>query len=177
MSANEPGRARLSLRRLHKQTPHNTKERLGFKYIIPSSSTNSISTASHINSHISIIHKMSSKPSPQIQHLFLPSPSDPVHSLDLIASLLTPPECTSLISSHTDLIPSNVTPGTIRTREQFSDPALSEEIWSRMQKFYSGDRIQDEDGEWWRAKGLNSMFRLCKYESGLSPFLLILFIV
>jgi hypothetical protein len=142
------------------------------EYIIPSSGNLfSISTStafyniSEYYTNTIISREMSSRPGPKLQHIPLPSP-DPTQFVHLITSLLTPTECAHFISSHTNLIPSNIVPGTIRTREQFEDTALAEEIWERIRVFYEGDRIQDEDGEWWRAKGLNHMFRLCKYERG-----------
>lgn len=59
---------------------------------------------------------------------------------------------------------SNITYGTIRTREAFVDRALANLLWSRIKKFYEGNRIQDENGDWWVAKGLNPGLRLSRYE-------------
>jgi hypothetical protein len=98
----------------------------------------------------------------------LPLPSsNPTHFVHLISNLLTPTDCYSIITSHTNLVPSETTPGTIREREQFSDPELLTKLWSRLKPFYERDRVQDEDGNWWRAKGLNAALRLSRYEEGM----------
>lgn len=98
-----------------------------------------------------------------LTHLPFPT-TDPTHFVHILSNLLTPDECTKIIASHTNLEPSNLTRGTIRTRETFTDHALARLIWSRMGRFYAGNRIQDEEGYWWIAKGLNPGFRLSKYE-------------
>jgi hypothetical protein len=66
------------------------------------------------------------------------------------------------------LSPSAPTIGTIRAREQFDDPVLAAKLWSRISHFYKDDRIKDEDGYWWRCKGLNIHVRLARYNSGKS---------
>jgi hypothetical protein len=102
-----------------------------------------------------------------------PSPPDPTtHFLHTITSLLSPQECTSIITSHQKLIPSNVTPGTKRDREAFDEPELSLLLWARLRQFYGKDRVKDEDGQWWRARGLNERFRLCRYLPGESDYYL-----
>jgi hypothetical protein len=86
--------------------------------------------------------------------------------LHIIHDLLTPIECHVLIQSHKNLVPANVTRGTIRLREQFDDVPLSETLWNRLKSFYGEDRVQDEDGYWWKSTGLNEHFRLCRYDQG-----------
>jgi len=88
------------------------------------------------------------------------------HFVNIITNLLSESECQNLISSHKDLIPSNVTPQTIRTREQFDDCELSDLLWERLKYFYGKHRVKDEEGYWWKATGLNERFRLCRYEKG-----------
>ncbi|KUJ11654.1 uncharacterized protein LY89DRAFT_688836 [Mollisia scopiformis] len=106
-----------------------------------------------------------SEPSTLATLTHLPFPTtDPTHFVHIISNLLSLSECNSIIASHTDLSPSNLTYGTIRTREQFFDRPLANRLWSRISKFYAGTRIQDEDGYWWVAKGLNPDLRLSKYE-------------
>jgi hypothetical protein len=39
-------------------------------------------------------------------------------------------------------------------------------LWERLKPFYGSDRVEDEDGQFWKAKGLNSWLRLCRYEKG-----------
>jgi hypothetical protein len=104
-----------------------------------------------------------------LTHLPFPS-DDPTHFVHIISNLLSEPECTSIISSHKNLAPSNLTPGTIRTRKLFDDQARADLLWSRISEFYVGDRIKDEDGCWWVAKGLNPRLRLSKYEKRSSIF-------
>jgi len=101
-----------------------------------------------------------------LTHLDFPS-TDPTHFVHIISNLLSPEECAEIIKSHTNLEPSNLTLGTIRTREQFDDEALVALLWSRMGQFYIGNRIKDKDGLWWKAKGLNHHFRLSKYEKSM----------
>ena len=84
----------------------------------------------------------------------------------ILSNLLSQSKCEELIKSHTKLVPSNIVEGTIRTREQFDDPALASLLWSRVCHLYKDDRIQDEDGDWWKVKGLNTCFRLSKYDAG-----------
>jgi hypothetical protein len=99
-----------------------------------------------------------------LTHLDFPT-TDPTHFVHIISNLLSEEECTNIIGSHADLVPSNLTLGTIRTRKQFEDRALRAQLWSRLKQFYDGNRIQDERGSWWVATGLNPNFRLSKYES------------
>jgi hypothetical protein len=111
---------------------------------------------------------MSSTPQPTLTLLTLvhPSPTPPPeHFVHLIHNLLTPLECNTLISTHQNLIPSNVTTDTIRDREVFSSDSLACLLWSRL-PFYHTSKIQDEDGQWWTAKSLNERFRLCRYGIG-----------
>ncbi|KAF2705741.1 hypothetical protein K504DRAFT_536726 [Pleomassaria siparia CBS 279.74] len=65
-----------------------------------------------------------------------------------------------------NLIPSNVTPETVRAREQFDDDELSALLWERLREFYGEDRVKDEGGCWWTATRLNEKFRLCRYDAG-----------
>jgi len=110
----------------------------------------------------------STSPSPStLQTLPLPTLSPP-RSIHLISNLLTPTECTSLIDTHTNLIPSNVTPTTVRDREIFTDPGLASLLWSRIATFFQEKmgKVVDEDGEAWTVRGLNETFRLCRYTQG-----------
>ncbi|KAG9228989.1 hypothetical protein BJ875DRAFT_214147 [Amylocarpus encephaloides] len=88
------------------------------------------------------------------------------HFINIIQNFLTEEECQGLIGSHKNLIPSNVTPETIRLREQFDDESLAELLWSRLKGFYEGHRLKDNEGNWWRITGLNERFRLCRYDKG-----------
>ena len=117
---------------------------------------------------------MTSKPTLQFLPLSFPStsttPTQP-RSIHLISNLLTPTECSTLISSHTNLIPSNVTPTTVRDREVFDDEELSSLVWGRIQGFFEeGEGIEagvlDEDGEAWKVVGLNDRWRICRYVKG-----------
>jgi hypothetical protein len=90
---------------------------------------------------------------PTLQTYPIPSLS-PTRSFHLISNLLTPTECTSLIASHTNLIPSNVTPTTIRDREVFADAALASSLWSRIAPLFQDERngmgkIVDEIYAWY----------------------------
>jgi hypothetical protein len=95
--------------------------------------------------------------------------SDPTHFVHILSNLLSKSECEEVIKSHINLVPSNITTGTIRTREQFDDPALTSLLWSRISHIYKSDRIKDADGYWWKAKGLNTNLRLSKYDAGKCP--------
>jgi hypothetical protein len=104
------------------------------------------------------------------------APEQPHHFVHLISSLLSPSECTSVTATHTNLVPSNVTPSTVRSREIFTNDTLAHTLWARIKGFYDGTkdtdvkgvgRIVDEDGEAWVITGLNECFRLCLYEKGL----------
>ena len=74
-------------------------------------------------------------------------------------------------------MPSNVTPGTVRTREVFEDGELAGRVWERLRGFYEGveekGMVRDEDGEVWRVKGLNEVWRLCFYAEGTLACLLL----
>ena len=93
--------------------------------------------------------------------------SDQTHFVHVLSNLLSKAECEEIIRAHTNLVPSNITIGTIRTREQFDDPQLANKLWSRMSQFYEDERIKDEDGYWWKCKGLNTLMRLSKYDAGI----------
>jgi hypothetical protein len=108
-------------------------------------------------------------PKPTLSYLpFSPPSSNPEHFVHIIHNLLTASECASIIENHKNLIPSNVTPGTVRTRQQYSDEKLASILWERLEPFYEGDKgkVVDEDGCTWTAAGLNDSFRLCRYEKG-----------
>ncbi|KAF8850545.1 hypothetical protein BDZ45DRAFT_731498 [Acephala macrosclerotiorum] len=116
-------------------------------------------------------------------------------TIHVLTTLLNEQECNTIISQHRDLIPSNVTPATVRDREAFDDPVLAELIWERLGRFYevkmegaetkevdtgNGDgkrgierMVKDEDGCLWEVEGLNERFRLCRYlpEGKFSPHL------
>lgn len=110
---------------------------------------------------------------------------DAVHTpseVHILTSLLTPTECTSIIDAHLDLVPSNVTAQTVRSREVFVDEELAGRVWERMEGFFEsrGEEegvmtgrekvkgwVRDEDGEEWRVKGLNEVWRLCCYDVGM----------
>ncbi|KAG0645410.1 hypothetical protein D0Z07_8955 [Hyphodiscus hymeniophilus] len=111
---------------------------------------------------------MSETPQPTLTNLSLSHPSltpPPSHFVHQIHNLLSTQECLSLILSHKNLIASNVTPTTIRTREAFTDYALATLLWSRL-PFYHDTKILDEANHSWFAVGLNERFRLCRYEKG-----------
>lgn len=108
-----------------------------------------------------------------ILHSLSFKPEKAHHFVHIISSFLNPSECESIIASHTNLIPSNVTPETIRSREVFEDEELAERLWTRLQQLpeYTDNdsgavRIIDKDGEAWVIEGLNPRFRLCLYEKG-----------
>jgi hypothetical protein len=120
---------------------------------------------------------MESSPSPKLTSIPLSTSNvndnNPTgqRSVYIISNLLSETECEEIIKKHQHFTESNVSPGTIRTREQFDDLELSAAIWERMREFYeTGEGIErnvrDEDGETWIAEGLNSRWRLCLYESG-----------
>ncbi len=92
--------------------------------------------------------------------------TDPTHFVHVLSNLLSQAECEEIIKSHTNLVPSAPTIGTIRAREQFDGPVLTANLWSRISHFYEDDRIKDEDGYRWRCKGLNVYMRLARYDSG-----------
>ncbi|KAE8440824.1 hypothetical protein EG329_006405 [Mollisiaceae sp. DMI_Dod_QoI] len=99
----------------------------------------------------------------------LPSPapsSSKPHQIHIITNLLTPSECSSIISDHNNLIPSHVTPTTVRDREAFDDHVLSELLWERLKLFFGSEKLEDEDGCQWEVEGLNERFRLCRYLPG-----------
>jgi len=95
--------------------------------------------------------------------------ADKTRFVHIISNILTEDECNQIIKSHTDFVLSETTPGTIRYREGFDDPALANLIWKRIARFYEGERIQDEDGCWWTCIGLNDNMRLSKYEKCVFP--------
>jgi hypothetical protein len=110
---------------------------------------------------------MSSPPQPTLQTLPLPSITPP-RSIYLVSNLLSPEECSKIIASYINLVPSNVTPTTIRDREVFSNPELATLLWSRISPFFQNEKVVDEDGENWSVSGLNETFRLCRYTTGMS---------
>jgi hypothetical protein len=112
---------------------------------------------------------MDQTPKPTIKSLDFPT-SNPDHFVHIISNLLTESECTSIIETHKNLTVSNVSPGTIRTRQQFDDEQLATSVWGRIRGLYEGregSKVKDEDGQWWRVLGLNSRWRLCLYEKGI----------
>jgi hypothetical protein len=107
---------------------------------------------------------MSTKPAVESVPLPTIAPEREVH---LISNLLIQQECTSIIDDHTNLVPSNITPTTIRDREIFSDFDLASLLWSRVHPLFPNERVIDEDGETWKVTGLNEVFRLCRYVQGM----------
>ena len=103
---------------------------------------------------------------PTLAELSFQGSDSTTYFVNIITNLLSKSECQTLISSHKDLIPSNVTPQTIRTREQFDDYELSDLLWERLKYFYGKHRVKDEERYWWKAARLNERFRLCRYEKG-----------
>ena len=93
--------------------------------------------------------------------------SDPTHFVHVLANLLSKSECEEIINAHTNLVFAATTIGTIRMREQFDDPALAQKLWSYISPFYRDQRIKDDDGYWWKCKGLNTGMRLSRYEPGM----------
>src|SRR5258707_2665299 len=113
---------------------------------------------------------MSSTSTPQPTLTTIPLPSlAPPRSIYLISNLLSADECTRIIHSYTNLVPSNVTPTTIRDREVFSDACLASSLWSRISTFFQDEKVVDEDGENWSVRSLNETFRLCRYVAGKQP--------
>lgn len=113
------------------------------------------------------------QPTPTLTLLpYATSISDPTAPIiHLLANLLTPSECTSIIANHQNLTPSNITANTIRSREVFEDEELAAKVWERMKGFYEGKeegKVVDEDGEVWKVAGLNEVWRLCFYDEGWS---------
>lgn len=99
-------------------------------------------------------------------------------SIHHITNLLSPAECVSVIATHLNLVPSNITSGTVRDREVFDDGSLSSLLLERINPFFSDDkkqgtgriagRIVDEDGDTWLIERLNEKWRLCRYREGPS---------
>jgi hypothetical protein len=121
------------------------------------------------------------EPTPQPELTIIPLPSSsPERFIYKISNLLTPEECKAIIEAHQDLVPLNVTIGTIRNREIFEDPVLAETLFSRLAPFISGpsstptternsDMIPElvlDESEEWRIKGLNEVWRLARYDEG-----------
>ncbi len=102
----------------------------------------------------------------------------PSRSVYTITDILDPYECALIISTHTNLIPSNVTPETVRDRVVFDDEKLADLVWGRLRSFFVSSeeeskggemiegRVVDEDGHEWKIKGLNERWRLCRYDPG-----------
>lgn len=106
-----------------------------------------------------------SEMSPTRDHLPLSNTSDETF-VHIITDLLTPAECAAVIREHaTSLTPHEITL-TRRLREVFDHQELAEILWSRLEPFYGGMRIVDEDGYSWTASQLNTRFRFAKYEKG-----------
>src|SRR5271156_4216505 len=56
-------------------------------------------------------------------------------------------------------------------RKIFDDERLAETLRNRLEPFYGGIQIVDEDGCRWAASRLNMRFRFAKYERGSVKFL------
>jgi hypothetical protein len=153
--------------------PANEAEPAEHTKVLPSNIMFRISespTIQHSNSHTATQMPKS------IQHPKMPpelyalpfTPESPSHFVHIVTSLLSSAECSSIINNQTNLTPSNVTASTRRDREIFDDNDITELVWERLKQFYGADRIEDEDGEYWAASGLNSRWRLCRYGKGMS---------
>jgi hypothetical protein len=97
---------------------------------------------------------------------FSKSSNDPETWVHIISDLLTPSECTSLISKHDDALVSHNVTLTLRKRKVFDDEDLADLLWSRLSPFFGTQQIIDEDESSWTASHLSTRFRYCKYEAG-----------
>ena len=92
-----------------------------------------------------------------------------------MSSLLSASECASLIEAHslsTGDTNMHTVSGTYTSRLRcvVEDPELAETLWMRLEKFYGGMKVVDEEGQSWSAAELNTCFRFCKYRPGRLPF-------
>jgi hypothetical protein len=95
----------------------------------------------------------------------LPHSSDE-NFVHVISNLLTPAECIALMQEHAcSMIPHDLSL-TSRLRKIFDDEGLAETLWNRLEPFYGGMQIADEDQCRWTASRLNTRFRFAKYERG-----------
>ncbi|KAK0125293.1 hypothetical protein ONS95_000677 [Cadophora gregata] len=107
----------------------------------------------------------------------------------ILQNLLSAKECKDIIKSHTNLIPANVTPETIRDRQVFQDEELAKRVWRRIQPFFLASEeeekrriedkgrkrsnvegiegnVEDKDRDVWKVSGLNEHWRLARYGIG-----------
>jgi hypothetical protein len=104
---------------------------------------------------------------PTISILPTSSPTTTPETLvHIISSLLTPSECTALITEHDASLISHDVTLTVRKRTIFSDADLACLLWERLAPFFGDETIVDEEGYSWSASHLNPRFRYCKYETG-----------
>ena len=117
--------------------------------------------------------------SPELTQIPLPIltervPSQPPPTRVIVSSRLSASECASLIHTHslsTDDANMHTVSGTYTSRLRcvVEDPELAETLWTRLEKFYGGMKVVDEEGQSWSAVALNTCFRFCKYRAGKLP--------
>ncbi|KAH7419171.1 hypothetical protein BKA64DRAFT_650236 [Cadophora sp. MPI-SDFR-AT-0126] len=139
---------------------------------------------------MSLPNELSSSSSISLSHILLPAePGRGPRAVHIFQNLLSAQECQEIINSHTNLIPANVTPETIRDRQVFEDEKLAEVVWGRIQPFFlsSGEEetktsgvgegqddrfeviegiVKDKDSDSWKVSGLNERWRLARYGPG-----------
>ena len=57
-------------------------------------------------------------------------------SIYVFKDLLAEEECLKIIKDNRDLVPSNVSPETVRSRQVFEDGELAERVWKRIERFF-----------------------------------------
>ena len=110
-------------------------------------------------------------------------------SIYVFKDLLAEEECLKIIKDNRDLVPSNVSPETVRSRQVFEDGELAERVWKRIERFFvdggenggvvDSERDEDDkvygvvvdgDGEKWKVSSLNERWRLCCYDVGMCDY-------
>ncbi|OQU96582.1 hypothetical protein CLAIMM_02647 [Cladophialophora immunda] len=76
----------------------------------------------------------------------------------MVSSLLTPAECTDLITTHDHEADMHAISGTYtsRLRKIIEDDELAELLWSRLSRIYQGTEVVDEDGQVWAGDGFSA---------------------
>jgi hypothetical protein len=104
-------------------------------------------------------------PQPTLIKLPLANQS-PIHFVNEISSLLTPSECSTLINQCTPFLIPVSGAYSNRQRRIFEDEDLAILLWTRLESFYNGMKITDEEAQTWTAHSLNPVFRFASYGGG-----------